>query len=116
MVLIHPVLYELLINEEYRHEDWRHHAFALVTALKALLLWPILLFLPAACTTCFTLASRRATLPQIQGSLADTSAQLRALAESSRPAETTRPSPPARRAPSTTRASSATAAPPAPQS
>ena len=68
-VLIHPVLNEFLTNAEYRQTDLHHHTRTMVICLKALLLWPALLLVAAGCTTAFTMASRRATLRQIQASL-----------------------------------------------
>jgi hypothetical protein len=79
MVFIHPYLHEFLTNPEIRDEVRTEHAYVLIGGLKALLFWPVLLLLAAGCTTLFTLAARRATLRQIQHSLAEISAQLKGL-------------------------------------
>lgn len=79
MVFIHPVMHEILTNPDARPIADDAHAYALIGGLKALLFWPVLLALAAVCTTLFTLASRRATLRQIQSSLANISEQLKRL-------------------------------------
>ncbi len=81
MVLLHPKFHEFLTSEETGPAQMQGFARFLISWFKALLVWPVLLFAAAACTTIFTLASRRATLRQIQGSLAEISEQLRGLTE-----------------------------------
>jgi signal transduction histidine kinase len=82
-VLIHPVINEFFTGE-YTNPDaaaaMKPRMMVVAKLLLASLYWPALLFLAAACTLFFTLASRRATLRQIQASLAEISAQLQALA------------------------------------
>ncbi len=81
-VLIHPVINEFFTGE-YTNPDaaaaMKPRMVVVAKLLLASLYWPALLFLAAACTLFFTLASRRATLRQIQASLAEISAQLRQL-------------------------------------
>jgi type II secretory pathway component PulF len=79
MVLLHPRFHEFLTSEETGPAQMQEFARVLISWFKALLVWPVLLFAAAACTTIFTLASRRATLRQIQASLADISEQLKGL-------------------------------------
>lgn len=80
MVFVNPLVVELLTAS---NENWGQLRSATFYGLSALLVWPILLFLSAACTTGFILASRRATLRQIQADLARITEQLKALAENS---------------------------------
>ncbi len=79
LVYIHPALHELLTDAQARKGALTGHAQALITELIALLIWPVLLLLAAGATIGFTLASRRATLRQIQASLAEISGQLKIL-------------------------------------
>lgn len=80
---IHPVIHEFFAGD-YMSPDvagaLQPRMFVIARLLLAALYWPALLALAAVCTVLFTLASRRATLRQIQAHLADISAQLRALA------------------------------------
>ena len=78
--IIHPAVNELLTGGELSPQSRQEHATAIIGGLKALCWWPILLIVAAGCTTWFTLASRRATLRQIQASLAQISDQLRQMA------------------------------------
>ena len=79
-VFIHPILNEVLTNQEYATEDMPAELpRAIIIGLKALLAWPVLLFLAAACTTVFTLIARRATLQQIQAGLSQISEQLKVI-------------------------------------
>lgn len=80
LVFVHPVLNEFLTNQEYRQGDLTEHARVIITGLMALMYWPALLLLAAGCTIMFILATRRATLRQIQISLAEISTQLKAVA------------------------------------
>jgi hypothetical protein len=77
---LHPVFHEYFTSGEINPDVIKPRMTLVITLLKALLWWPGLLFLAAASTTLFTLASRRATLRQIQASLAEISAQLKGLA------------------------------------
>ena len=80
LVFLHPVIHEFLTNPYARDGELSVHAYALIAGLKALMFWPVLLALAAICTVLFTLASRRATLRQIQSSLTEISEQLTRLA------------------------------------
>ena len=77
MVFIHPVLNEFLTNPAAPARDNVVLGKVLIVELKALLFWPVLLAMAAISTTLFTLTSRRATLRQIQVSLANISAELK---------------------------------------
>ena len=68
----HALLTGCELNEQAR-EDF---AAAIIDWFWALLWWPVTLVVAAVVTIWFTLASRRATLRQIQAGLADISAQL----------------------------------------
>jgi hypothetical protein len=82
-VLIHPVIINEFFTGEYTSPDaaaaMKPPMVVVTKLLLASLYWPALLFLAAACTLFFTLASRRATLRQIQASLAEISVQLKQL-------------------------------------
>lgn len=80
VVFVHPVLHEHFTSEYVDPSAMKPRMMLVISLLKALLWWPGLLFLAAACTTLFTLASRRATLRQIHARLAEISEQLKALA------------------------------------
>jgi hypothetical protein len=80
LVLLHPVVNELVTGSEMSDRARQEFATAIIDWVRALLWWPVTLIVAAAATTWFTLASRRATLRQIQASLAAISAQLRQLA------------------------------------
>jgi hypothetical protein len=79
MVFLHPRFNEFLTSEKTGPAQMQEFAPVFISWLKALLVWPLLLFAAAACTTIFTLASRRATLRQIQSNLTQISEQLKAL-------------------------------------
>lgn len=82
-MMIHPVIHEFFTGDYTRPDAagaLQPRMFVIARLLLAALYWPALLALAAVCTVLFTLASRRATLRQIQAHLADISAQLRALA------------------------------------
>jgi hypothetical protein len=80
LVFVHPAVQEVFTVAEEMPASHRERAAEMILlALKALFIWPILLIVAAACTTGLTLVSRRATLRQIQVSLADISEQLRRL-------------------------------------
>jgi hypothetical protein len=80
MLFIHPNTNELLTGYELSDQARQDYAAAVIDALWALLWWPITLVVAAAGTIWFTLASRRATLRQIQASLAEISEQLKRMA------------------------------------
>jgi hypothetical protein len=85
LVFVHPAIQELLARDEYDPERFKTHMRVLIAGLTALLYWPASLLLAAGCTTWFTIISRRATLRQIQASLAQIGEHLRSLSESSKP-------------------------------
>jgi hypothetical protein len=60
-------------------QSMKPHFALLANLVRAALGWPVLLFAAAASTTAFTLTSRRATLRQIQASLAEIGAEMRRL-------------------------------------
>ncbi len=79
---LHPVVNEFVTSKELDPAGVMQPRMMVVTKLLiAMLYWPAFLCVAAACTLFFTLASRRATLKQIQVSLADISEQLRRLSE-----------------------------------
>ena len=78
LVFIHPVLHEYFTSPHVDPEAMKPRMRTVIYLLQAVLYWPILLFVAAACTVFFTLATRRATLRQIQASLAEISAELKA--------------------------------------
>lgn len=83
-VFIHPVINEFFTGEYLNPEAagaMKPRMFVIAKLMLAALYWPALLSLAAVCTVLFTLASRRATLRQIQASLAEISTQLKALAD-----------------------------------
>ncbi len=80
LAIVHPAVNELLTGGELSPEARQRYAAVIIGGLKALLWWPVMLIVAAACTTWFTLASRRATLRQIQASLAQISEQLKRMA------------------------------------
>jgi hypothetical protein len=75
---LHPVFNEYFTTPDANPEAMKPRMRVVIYLLQAMLYWPILLFLAAACTVFFTLATRRATLRQIQASLAEISAELKA--------------------------------------
>jgi hypothetical protein len=77
LYLLHPVVNELLTGGELNERTRQDFSVAIITWFRALAWWPITLVVAAAAATWFTLASRRATLRQIQASLTDISEQLR---------------------------------------
>jgi hypothetical protein len=79
MVLLHPNTNELLTGHELTEHARREYPAAIIDMLWALLWWPVTLVVAAAATIWFTLATRRATLRQIQCSLAQISDQLKRL-------------------------------------
>jgi hypothetical protein len=81
LVLVHPAVNELLTGGELGPVAQQEINTLIVNTVKALFLWPVALTAAAICTILFTLASRRATLRQIQASLAEISAQLKQMAE-----------------------------------
>ncbi len=85
LVFVHPAIQELLAHDEPDPQRFKTHMRVLITGLTALLYWPALLLLAAGCTTWFTIVSRRATLRQIQASLAQIADHLQGLREGSRP-------------------------------
>lgn len=78
-VFIHPRISWFFTANEPSGFDMKPVMRVTATMLLASLYWPALLLLSAACTLFFNLASRRATLRQIQASLTDISTQLREL-------------------------------------
>lgn len=80
-VFLHPRVHEHFTSAPDLAERGEPGMMGMLVLLKASLWWPALLFAAAVCTTLFTLASRRATLRQIQASLAEISAQLHELAK-----------------------------------
>ncbi len=80
LVLLHPAVNEFVTGGEMSDRARQDFATAIIDWIWALLWWPITLIVAAGATTWFTLASRRATLRQIQTSLAQISAQLTRLA------------------------------------
>ncbi len=85
LVFVHPAIQELLAHDEPDPQRFKTHMRVLITGLTALLYWPALLLLAAGCTTWFTIVSRRATLRQIQASLAQIADHLQGLREGSKP-------------------------------
>ena len=80
LMLLHPAVNEFVTGGEMNDRARQDFAAAIVDWVWALLWWPVTLIVAAACTTWFTLATRRATLRQIQASLAEISEQLKRLA------------------------------------
>ena len=81
VTFIHPVMHEYFTSTQPVSPGVIEPRMrVIILLLKALLYWPLALTAAAACTTGFILASRRATLRQIQASLAEISAQVRQLA------------------------------------
>lgn len=76
MVFVHPVLHELLSEEELNAALLDNVKEVLLIGLRAVVVWPILLLVSASCTTWLVLTSRRSTLRQIQANLALISDQL----------------------------------------
>ncbi len=85
LVFVHPAIQELLAHDEPDPQRFKTQMRVLIGGLTALLYWPALLLLAAGCTTWFTIVSRRATLRQIQASLAQIADHLQGLRESSKP-------------------------------
>jgi hypothetical protein len=81
MVFVHPALHELLSQEEVDAALLVNVKAVLLIGLKALVVWPLLLLVSAACTTWLVLTSRRSTLRQMHANLAQISEQLRVLVE-----------------------------------
>ncbi|MHC4141291.1 MAG: hypothetical protein ACYSUF_05185 [Planctomycetota bacterium] len=77
MLLLHPAVNEFVTGGEMNDRAREDFAAAIIDWLWALLWWPITLVVAAAGSIWFTLASRRATLRQIQASLAQISDQLK---------------------------------------
>jgi hypothetical protein len=77
MLLFHPAVNEFVTGGEMNDRARQDFAGAIIDWLWALLWWPITLVVAAAGSIWFTLASRRATLRQIQASLAQISDQLK---------------------------------------
>jgi hypothetical protein len=80
-MMIHPVINEFFTTDYVDPSAMKPRMAVIAKLLLAALYWPALLVLAGTCTLFFTLASRRATLRQIQAHLADISAQLRELAQ-----------------------------------
>jgi hypothetical protein len=77
---IHPVMNEYFTSPQpVSPAAMEPRMRVIIYLLRMLLYWPLALTVAAACTTGFILASRRATLRQIQVSLAEISAQVREL-------------------------------------
>jgi hypothetical protein len=76
VVLVHPAVNELLTGGELSPTTRAEHAAAIIGGLKALCWWPVTLVAAAICTMAFTLATRQATLTQIQAGLTDYRVQL----------------------------------------
>jgi hypothetical protein len=83
-IFLHPSIHEFITTEHVTPEAMKLRMSLVARLLLASLPWPGLLLLASTCTLFFTLASRRATLRQIQTSLADISAQMRELADGSK--------------------------------
>jgi hypothetical protein len=86
MTYIFPLLkWMATAGEESRHAlsnaVWRELQLTGEITLVGTYVWAVLVVMAAVCTVLFILASRRATLRQIHGSLAEISRQLRALSE-----------------------------------
>ena len=80
-MIIHPVIHEFFTTEDVDPGAMKPRMEIIAKLLLAMLYWPALLVLAGTCTLFFTLASRRATLRQIQAQLADISTQLREMAQ-----------------------------------
>jgi hypothetical protein len=80
LLFLNPPVHALLTGCELGEQARENFAAAIIDWLRALLWWPATLVVAAAGTIWFTLASRRATLRQIQAGLADISAQLERMA------------------------------------
>jgi cytoskeletal protein RodZ len=78
-VFIHPIIHEYFTTPDVDVNAVKPPLAVALVLLKAVLWWPALLLAAAACTTAFTLASRRATLRQIHASLTEISSQLKEL-------------------------------------
>jgi hypothetical protein len=85
LVFVHPAMQELLTHSEPDPLRFKTHMRVLISGLTALLYWPASLLLAAGCTTWFTIVSRRATLRQIQASLAQIADHLQSMREGSKP-------------------------------
>jgi hypothetical protein len=84
LVYVQPQIAAYMAVDQDRQMDTLYMERILVLiafGLKAFLVWPVLLCLAAAGTTLFVLASRRATLREIQRSLVSISEQVRILAQ-----------------------------------
>jgi len=80
LVFFHPRLAHLLTETAVNREASSHWMRVLADYLfYANVVWPVLLTVAAIVTVLFILRSRRATLRQIQASLAEISAQIRVL-------------------------------------
>ncbi|MHC4589052.1 MAG: hypothetical protein ACYTAQ_06860 [Planctomycetota bacterium] len=64
LMLLHPAVNEFVTGGEMNERARQDFAAAIIDWVWALLWWPVTLIVAAACTTWFTLASRRATLRQ----------------------------------------------------
>ncbi|MHC4718696.1 MAG: hypothetical protein ACYS5V_17155, partial [Planctomycetota bacterium] len=64
LLFLHPVVNEFVTGGELSERHRQDFATAIIDWVWALLWWPVTLIVAAACTTWFTLASRRATLRQ----------------------------------------------------
>ncbi|MHC4217809.1 MAG: hypothetical protein ACYSU7_05060 [Planctomycetota bacterium] len=80
LLLLHPAVNEFVTGGDMNDRARQDFATALIDWFWALMWWPVTLVVAAAGTIWFTLASRRATLRQIQASLAEISEQLRTMA------------------------------------
>jgi hypothetical protein len=80
MLFFHPAVNEFVTGGEMNERARQDFATAIIDWLWALLWWPITLVVAAAGSIWFTLASRRATLRQIQTSLGQISEQLKQMA------------------------------------
>jgi hypothetical protein len=86
MVFFYPLLTQMVQESTKRPDHGRFVMGVLADYLfYANIIWPLLLTAAAACTVLFILRSRRATLRQIQASLAEISAEVRQLAETRKP-------------------------------
>jgi hypothetical protein len=84
LALLHPAVNEFVTGGEMNDQARQDFAGAIIDWIWALLWWPITLVVAAGCTTWFTLASRRATLQQIQASLAQISEHIKQMAPEGR--------------------------------
>jgi type VI protein secretion system component VasF len=85
LVFIYPKLAQFAQSESPARLDHEFTGILAYAILVSNIIWPVLLLAAAALTVVFVLKSRRATLRQIQVSLAEISAEVRQLAETRGP-------------------------------